>query len=63
MTRDELMERMSGYELSAWIALNNVRAQEHAEAPDPEDGQVFIHGTDPDADDEDDLEDEDDDGG
>lgn len=58
MTRDELMERMSGHEFTAWIALNNVRAQEAADAADPEDGKVFFHGKDPDADDEEPEDDE-----
>lgn len=67
MTRHELMERMSGHELAAWIALERVRAKEEMDAEERRrdiaesgDGKVIVSGRDPDADDDDPEEEEDD---
>lgn len=56
MTRAELLARMSSRELSGWLALFQVQADEAAYArmvAESSDGQVVIQGRDDDEDDED----------
>ena len=51
MTRDELLDRVTSAELSGWVALYAVRADEAAHrqhVQDSGDGQVFISGGDED---------------
>jgi hypothetical protein len=66
MTRGEMLARMPSWELSAWMALYNVKGEEREHDRhklESGDGIVEVHGGPTNDGDEDDEEGEDDDGG